>query len=144
MKGEQDKYMKRLVTYKIENDKKKVISISAPIDESNIKDDSYLNSNCGYIDANFNEPTPIENKKTTLYYNSDTQMIEVEYSDITFSDLTPIEKINSLKKENETLLNENTSLKEIINSLKEELELTQLALFEVDAKIESNTSTTNE
>lgn len=122
--------MKRIVTYVEVDGRKKVLSISAPISEDKIITDENLSSDYGIIDANYTTPTSIENKKMTLYYNSDSKTIEVEYTDIEFSDLTANEKINKLKAENDALLAENTSLKE-------ELELTQLALFEVDAKIES-------
>lgn len=110
--------MKRLVTFCIdENGKKRVQSISAPIAETDI--DLELDTNVyGLIDAVYVDPLPIEGKKMILYYNSDTQLIETEYTDIGYEDLSPQEKIEFLKEENA--------------NLKAELELTQMALFELD------------
>lgn len=109
--------MKRLVTFCIdEAGRKRVQSISAPISESDI--DLELDTTIyGLIDADYIDPLPIEGKKMILYYNSDTQLIETEYTDIGYEDLNPQEKIAYLKNEN--------------TNLKAELELTQMALFEL-------------
>lgn len=117
--------MKRLVTFCIdENGKKRVQSISAPIAETDI--DLELDTNVyGLIDAVYVDPLPIEGKKMILYYNSDTQLIETEYNDIGYEDLNPQEKIEFLKEENA--------------NLKAELELTQMALFELDWMINGGT-----
>lgn len=107
--------MKRLVHYFIEDDgRKKVQSISAPLDETKIE----LLDNTGFIDSNYSDPMPIDGKKIELYYNSDTQLIEVEYADILFEDLSPLEQVAYLRKENE--------------SLKDELSLTQDCIMALD------------
>lgn len=118
--------MKRLVTFYIdENNRKRVQSISAPMLEKDI--DLELDSNMyGLIDEQYTDPLPIDGKKIELYYNSDTQMIETEYVDISYEDLTPQEKIDYLKEENA--------------NLKAELELTQMALFELDWAINGDDS----
>lgn len=117
--------MKRLVTFCIdENGRKKVQSISAPLNETDI--DLELDTRTyGVIDADYVDPLPIDGKKMILYYNSDTQLIETEYSDIGYEDLNPQEKIEFLKEENA--------------NLKAELELTQMALFELDWMINGGT-----
>ena len=93
--------MKRIVSFSVDTDgRKRVQSISAPIDESKI--DS-LSDRMGFIDANYRDPSPIEGKKITLYYNSETQLIEVEYSDLQFEDLDPITQIKVLKEKNAQL-----------------------------------------
>ncbi len=108
--------MKRLVTYTLlEDGRKKIVSISAPI-EDNI--DIGFGENCGFIDNDFIMPEAIEGKKTELYYDEASQSVLVDYVDITFEDLTPIDQVKYLKEENA--------------NLKAELELTQMALFELD------------
>lgn len=110
--------MKRIVHYSIEEDgRKKVQSISAPLNEDKVE----LLDNTGFIDADYTDPMGIEGKKIELFYNSDTQVIEVEYSDITFDDLTPIEQVKYLKDENQ--------------SLRDELSLTQDCLMALDAAV---------
>ena len=110
--------MKRIVHYSIEEDgRKKVQSISAPLNEDKVE----LLENTGFIDADYTDPMGIEGKKIELFYNSDTQVIEVEYSDITFDDLTPIEQVKYLKDENQ--------------SLRDELSLTQDCLMALDAAL---------
>lgn len=110
--------MKRIVHYSIEEDgRKKVQSISAPLNEDRVE----LLDNTGFIDADYTDPMGIEGKKIELFYNSDTQVIEVEYSDITFDDLTPIEQVKYLKEENQ--------------SLRDELSLTQDCLMALDAAL---------
>lgn len=118
--------MKRLVTFYIdENNRKRIQSISAPMLEKDI--DLELDPNVyGLIDEQYVDPLPIDGKKIELYYNSDTQMIETEYVDIGYEDLTPQEKIDYLKEENA--------------NLKAELELTQMALFELDWTINGDDS----
>lgn len=110
--------MKRIVHYSIEEDgRKKVQSISAPLNEDKVE----LLENTGFIDADYTDPMGIEGKKIELFYNSDTQVIEVEYSDITFDDLTPVEQVKYLKDENQ--------------SLRDELSLTQDCLMALDAAL---------
>ncbi len=110
--------MKRIVHYSIEEDgRKKVQSISAPLNEDKVE----LLENTGFIDADYTDPMGIEGKKIELFYNSDTQVIEVEYSDITFNDLTPVEQVKYLKDENQ--------------SLRDELSLTQDCLMALDAAL---------
>lgn len=110
--------MKRIVHYSIEEDgRKKVQSISAPLNEDKVE----LLENTGFIDADYTDPMGIEGKKIELFYNSDTQVIEVEYSNITFDDLTPVEQVKYLKDENQ--------------SLRDELSLTQDCLMALDAAL---------
>lgn len=144
--------MKRIVTYMTENERNIVRSISAPIHESKIDIEKLLEDGYGIIDANYINPPSIEGQKMTLYYNIETQTIEVEYSDIEFEDLPAIERLSYLKEKTNSLLldndsllhkvddlkNENNILNETINSMKQEneslkseLELTQLSLFEL-------------
>lgn len=107
--------MKRIVHYSIEEDgRKRVQSISAPLIEDKIE----LMENTGFIDADYTDPMNIDGKKIELYYNSDLQVIEVEYSNITFEDLTPVEQVKYLKEENQ--------------SLREEMLLTQDCLMTLD------------
>lgn len=107
--------MKRIVTFSVETDgRKRVQSISAPLDETKI---DTLSENTGFIDAGYVDPAPVEGKKAELFYNSDTEIVEVEYSDIEFEDLDPISRIAALKNENAQLKADN--------------ELTQEALMEV-------------
>ena len=74
--------MKRIVTFSTEKDgRKRVQSISAPVNENKIDN---LSNNMGFIDAGYTDPAPVEGKKIALYYNSDSELIEVEYSDIEF------------------------------------------------------------
>ena len=114
--------MKRVVTFSIEADgRKRVQSISAPIDETKI---DTLQDNMGYIDENYIDPQVIEGKKVSLFYNDVSQMIEVEYSDVQFEDLTPIDQIKYLKAENEALRKENARIEE--NNL-----VTQDAIMEI-------------
>ena len=114
--------MKRIVTFSIEEDgRKRVQSISAPVDETKI---DTLSDNMGFINSGYVDPAPIEGKKTLLYYNSETEVVEVEYSDIQFDDLDPISKIVALKLEND-------SLKAANAQLGADNELTQEALMEL-------------
>ena len=100
--------MKRIVTFSVEPDgRKKVQSISVPVNENSIE---RLSESTGFIDAGFVYPESVEGKKVSLYYNSDTQLIEVEYSDIQFEDLDPMEQIKVLKAENEALIAKNVQL----------------------------------
>ena len=102
--------MKRIVTFSVEADgRKRVQSISAPVDETKI--DTLLDT-MGFIDSGYVDPQPIEGKKVALFYNAETQMIEVEYSDIEFEDLDPISQIKALKAENEALHEKNAQLEE--------------------------------
>lgn len=110
--------MKRIVYFSIEEDgRKRVQSISAPVDESKID----LLENMGLIDARYTDPEGIEGKKISLYYNDSTNLIDVEYSDVTFEDLTPVEQVKYLKKENQ--------------ALKEELALTQECVMALDSTL---------
>lgn len=114
--------MKRIVTFSIEKDgRKRVQSISAPVDETKI---DTLSDNMGLIDAGYVDPAPIDGKKIELFYNSETEIVEVEYSDIEFEDLDPLSKIAALKEENDSLKSANAQLKA-------DSELTQEALMEV-------------
>lgn len=114
--------MKRIVTFSIEKDgRKRVQSISAPVDETKI---DTLSDNMGLIDAGYVDPAPIDGKKIGLFYNSETEIVEVEYSDIEFEDLDPLSKIAALKEENDSLKSANAQLKA-------DSELTQEALMEV-------------
>lgn len=107
--------MKRIVTFSVEtNGRKRVQSISAPLDETKI---DTLSENMGFIDSGYLDPAPVEGKKVELFYNSDMEIVEVEYSDIEFEDLDPISRIAALKDENAQLKSDN--------------ELTQEALMEV-------------
>ena len=110
--------MKRLVTFIKEDNKNIVTSISAPLNEDDLDINIFDENTYGLIDENFIEPIIPQNKKLIMYYNSETSMIDFEYSDINFEDLSPADKIKMLKEEN--------------NNLKQELELTQMALFELD------------
>ena len=102
--------MKRIVTFSVEADgRKRVQSISAPVDETKI---DTLSDTMGFIDSVYGDPQPIEGKKVALFYNAETQMIEVEYSDIEFEDLDPISQIKALKAENEALHEKNAQLEE--------------------------------
>lgn len=102
--------MKRIVTFSVEADgRKRVQSISAPVDETKI---DTLSDTMGFIDAGYVDPQPIEGKKVALYYNAETQVVEVEYSDIQFEDLDPISQIKVLKAENEALHEKNAQLEE--------------------------------
>ena len=97
--------MKRIVTFSVEADgRKRVQSISAPVDETKI---DYLSDNLGFIDSGYRDPENIEGKKIALYYNAEMQVIEVEYSDIQFEDLDPVSQIKALKEENTRLEAEN-------------------------------------
>lgn len=136
---------KRLVTYITENEKNKVLSISAPIGESEIDIEEYLNSGYGVIDGDFEAPNVPKDKKLVMYYNAETKIIEFEILDLSFEDLSGVEQVTFLKDKVDTLTNSNNELQkinqdlttelEIIKSnnesLKGELELTQLALFDV-------------
>lgn len=136
---------KRLVTYIVENEKNKVLSISAPIGESDINVDEYLSNGYGIIDADFETPIVPKDKKLVMYYNDETKMIEFEISDLSFEDLSGVEQVKILKEKVDTLTNANNELQEInqnltteleevksnSENLKSELELTQLALFDV-------------
>lgn len=114
--------MKRIVTFSIEEDgRKRVQSISAPVDETKI---DTLSDNMGFINSGYVDPAPIEGKKILLYYNSETEVVEVEYSDIQFDDLDPISKIVALKLEND-------SLKATNAQLGADNELTQEAIMEL-------------
>lgn len=114
--------MKRVVTFSIEADgRKRVQSISAPVDETKI---DTLSDDMGFIDSGYTDPTPIEGQKIALYYNAETQLIEVEYSNIEFDDLDPINQIKYLKAEKEALQAENTQLKT-------DIQLTQDAVMEM-------------
>ena len=114
--------MKRIVTFSVETDgRKRVQSISAPVDETKI---DTLSENMGFIDAGYLDPAPVEGKKVELFYNSDMEIVEVEYSDIEFEDLDPISRISALKEENDSLKSANAQLKA-------DNELTQEALMEV-------------
>lgn len=109
--------MKRIVTFIVENGRNKIQSISAPMRAEDISVDLDP-STYGVVDANFIAPQGVDGKKTLMYYNADTQMIEFEYVDIGFEDLNPQQRIEFLKEENA--------------KLKEELNLTQTALFDLD------------
>ena len=114
--------MKRIVTFSVEADgRKRVQSISAPVNETKI---DTLSENMGFIDSGYIDPAPVEGKKVELFYNSDTEIVEVEYSDIEFEDLDPISRIAALKEENDSLKSANAQLKA-------DNELTQEALMEV-------------
>ena len=110
--------MKRLVTFVKQDNKNIVTSISAPLSEEDLDINVFDENMYGIIDENFVEPIVPKNKKLIMYYNSETSMIDFEYLNIEFEDLSPVDKIKLLKEEN--------------NSLKQELELTQMALFELD------------
>lgn len=114
--------MKRIVTFSVEADgRKRVQSISAPVDETKI---DTLSDNMGFIDSGYTDPQPIEGKKVALFYNAETQLVEVEYSDIEFEDLDPINQIKYLKAEKEALKAEN-------DQLKADVQLTQDAVMEL-------------
>lgn len=120
--------MKRIVHYSIEEDgRKKVQSISAPLNEDKVE----LLDNTGFIDADYTDPMGIEGKKIELFYNSDTQVIEVEYSDITFDDLTPIEQVKYLKEENQSLRDELSLTQDCLMAL-------DIALLEMSGNEDSN------
>ena len=123
--------MKRLITFIRTVDNKGIIkTISEPIDLDSINfvlDDS-MKENSAFIDADIPKPINIPNKRTVLLYNLETKGIEVHYEDIHFEEMTPTEKIEFLYSENEKLCTENSNLKE-------ELNLTQLALFDLDNKL---------
>ena len=109
--------MKRLVSFSVEADgRKRVQSISIPVDEAKIDN---LSDKMGYIDAGYRDPEPIEGKKVTLYYNSETHLIEVEYSDIQFEDLDPIEQIRVLKEENARLEADNLTTQDAVMEMYE-------------------------
>lgn len=100
--------MKRIVTFSVEADgRKRVQSISAPVDETKIDN---ISGNMGFIDSGYTDPEYAEGKKAVLYYNAETQLIEVEYSDIQFKDLDPMAQIDYLKAENEALTAKNKQL----------------------------------
>ena len=109
--------MKRIVTFSVEKDgRKRVQSISAPINENKIDN---LSNNMGFIDAGYTDPAPVEGKKIALYYDSDSELIEVKYSDIEFEDLSPMSRIDVLKKENAQLKADNDLAQEAIMELYE-------------------------
>lgn len=109
--------MKRIVYFSIESDgRKRVQSISAPVDETKIGE---LSDNMGYIDAGYRDPESIKGKKVALYYNSETHLIEVEYSDMQFEDLDPISQIKVLKEKNEKLEAENLTAQDAVMELYE-------------------------
>lgn len=112
--------MKRIVNYKKVNDKYEVIYISNSM-TNEIANKIAIQDNYAIIDADFNYPPEIDGKMIKLFYNKETNIIEFEYIDVDFEQLTTSQKLEILKKENE--------------ELKSELELTQLALFELDAYV---------
>ena len=102
--------MKRIVTFTEQGDGRKLItSISAPVREEDIKE---ISSTMGLISSNFIDPVVVAGKRTQLYYNPETELVEVEYLDIQFEDLDPISQIKVLKAENEALHEKNTQLEE--------------------------------
>ena len=73
----------------------------------------------GFIDSGYIDPAPVEGKKVELFYNSETEIVEVEYSDIEFEDLSPMSRIDVLKKENAQLKADNDLAQEAIMELYE-------------------------
>lgn len=120
--------MKRLITYEpvIGEDgaKKGIIrTISEPVDTSSITfniDDSMVD-NAAFVEADIPKPAHIPGKKATLLYDIETSIVEVVYEDIEESELTGSELLIYLREQNKIL--------------REELELTQAALFEIDNKV---------
>ena len=92
------------------------MSISAPVQDLDITE---LNENSAFISADYTDPTPISGKKVSLFYNPETGLVEVEYSDITFEDLSPTQKIEALKAENEQLKADNELAQEAVIELYE-------------------------
>ena len=113
--------MKRIVNYRKVNDKYEVIYISNPVYDEIANQMVLDNDNCGTISGDFEYPPIVENKSIKLYFNKETSTIEYEYIDVDFESLPTNKKIEMLKKENA--------------DLKYELELTQQALFELDAYV---------
>lgn len=128
--------MKRLITYmKMADGRGLIQSISDPIDTDSISfviDESMMDKTL-FIDADIPRPVEIENKKAHLYYNFESNIIEVEYDDIEIDTLSPAEKLKYLLSENKRLSEEN-------ESLRSELDLTHEALFELDAKVNGGVS----
>ena len=61
--------MKRIVTFSVETDgRKRVQSISAPLDETKI---DTLSENTGFIDTGYVDPAPVEGKKAELFWQHD-------------------------------------------------------------------------
>lgn len=113
--------MKRVVNYRKVNDKYEVIYISNPVSDEIANQMVLDNDNCGVISGDFEYPPIVENKSIKLYFNKETSTIEYKYIDVDFESLPTNKKIEMLKKENA--------------DLKYELELTQQALFELDAYV---------
>lgn len=138
--------MKRIVTFSITDDgRKKVQSISIPMNNDDV-DSLTLDDNIyGVIDGDFVEPVVPKEKKLIMYYNNETHTIDFEYLPIDFNDLAATDKLAYLKDENKNLVSkilELTELNKTLNdtiedlktsneSLKSELELTQLSIFDV-------------
>ena len=127
--------MKRLITFTpivdTEGVSKGIIrTISDPIDTEaiNFVIDESVKENSAYVDADIPKPPSIFGKRAVLIYNRETCVIEVTYEDIEPSQLTLPEQLQYLRAQNEVLKNENAELRE-------ELELTQAALFELDAQV---------
>ena len=88
--------MKRLITYmKMADGRGLIQSISDPIDTDSISfviDESMMDKTL-FVDADIPKPVEIENKKAQLYYNFESNVIEVEYEDIELDALSPAEKL---------------------------------------------------
>ena len=71
--------MKRIVTFSVETDgRKRVQSISAPVDETKI---DTLSENMGFIDSGYLDPAPVEGKKvSTKGLEEDFQPIKMNNS----------------------------------------------------------------
>lgn len=79
---------------------------------------------------NFEFPDPLPGKKRNVYWNPEKEVVEVEYLDKTFDEMDVYEQNAFLRTEN-TLL-------------RDELELTQAALFELHAMITGGTENGND
>lgn len=123
--------MKRLITYtKLEDNRGLITSISNPVDTESISFSFIDNSqeNTVWVDETLPNVQQIEGKTYHLYINLDTNVIEVEYEDISFDNLSMSQKL-------EYLFAENVKLKEENETLRSELDLTHSALFELDAQL---------
>lgn len=126
--------MKRIISYVAYNKEDGtnmgwIKSISEPIDIEDISFNSNnVDENSMLVDCEVPKIIKLPGKHAILSYNFDSNIIEVDYEDVPYTEMSTQEKLEYLETERLKLQQEN-------ESLKQELSLITNVLIEVDNKL---------